>query len=47
MRKQGQAKEKQEKKEDRRPILKKLCAAHLQSFRGQHSEKMKDSAHGN
>ena len=30
--------------EDRRPLLEKLCAALLQSFRGQHSEKMKGSA---
>ena len=35
--------------EERRqlPILKKLCAALLQSFRGQHGKKMKGSAHGN
>ena len=35
------------KSENRRPILKKLCAALLRSFRGQHSEKMKGSARGN
>ena len=32
--------ERQEKREDKRPILKRLCAALLQSFRGQHGEKM-------
>ena len=36
-----------EKRENKRPILKKLCAALLRSFRGQHSEKMKRSARGN
>ena len=36
-----------EKRENRRPILKKLCAALLRSFRGQHSEKIKGSAWGN
>ena len=35
------------KRENKRPILKKLCAALLRSFRGQHSEKMKGSARGN
>ena len=35
------------KRENRRPILRKLCAAFLRSFRGQHSEKMKGSAWGN
>ena len=35
------------KRENRRPILKKLCADLLRSFRGQHSEKMKGSAQGN
>ena len=34
-------------RENRQPILKKLCAALLRSFRGQHSEKMKGSAQGN
>ena len=34
-------------RENRRPISKKLCAALLRSFRGQHSEKMKESARGN
>ena len=34
-------------RENRRPILKKLCADLLRSFRGQHSEKMKGSAQGN
>ena len=39
----------QEKREReyRRPILRKLCAALLWSFRGQHSKKMKGSARGN
>ena len=35
------------KSENKRPILKKLCAALLRSFRGQHSEKMKGSVRGN
>ena len=35
------------KRENKRPILKKLCAALLRSFRGQHSKKMKGSARGN
>ena len=35
------------KSENRRPILKMLCAALLRSFRGQHSEKMNGSAWGN
>ena len=49
MRKRRRAGEGQEKRksENRRPILKKLCAALLQSFRGQHSKKMKGSARGN
>ena len=34
-------------RENRRPILRKLCAALLRSFTGQHSEKMKGSARGN
>ena len=34
------ARERQEKREDRRPILKKLRGALLRSFRGQHGEKM-------
>ena len=42
--KQGQEKR---KRENKRPILKKLCAALLRSFRWQHSEKMKGSARGN
>ena len=33
-----------QERENRRPILKKLCAALLRSFRGQHGEKMKGSA---
>ena len=40
MRRRRRARERQEKRKDRRPILKKLCAALLRSFRGQHSEKM-------
>ena len=47
MRRRIRAKEKQEKREDRRPILKRLCATLLQSFRGQHCKKMKGSAWGN
>ena len=48
MRRRRRAREEQEKRksENRPPILKKLCAALLQSFRGQHSEKMKGSARG-
>ena len=34
------AREKQEKREDSRPILRKLRAAFLRSFRGLHGEKM-------
>ena len=40
-------KSRRKKSENRQPILKKLCAALLQSFRGQHSKKMKGSAQGN
>ena len=49
MRRRRRAREGQEKRKraNRRPILKKLCAALLRSFRGQHSEKMKGSARGN
>ena len=49
MRRRRRAREGQQerKSENRRPILKKLCAALLRSFRGQHSEKMKGSARGN
>ena len=49
MRRRRRAKEGQEKKEreNKRPILKKLCAALLRLFKGQHSEKMKWSALGN
>ena len=35
-----QARERQKKREDKRPILKRPSAALLQSFRGQHGEKM-------
>ena len=41
MRRQKRARERQEKREDRRPILMKLYAALLRSFRGQHGEKIK------
>ena len=34
-------------RENKRPILNKLCDALPRSFRGQHSEKMKGSARGN
>ena len=49
MRRRRQAREWQEKREreNRRPTLKMLCAALLRLFRGQHSEKMKESARGN
>ena len=49
MRRPSREREGQEKRkrENRRPILKKLCAAVLRLFRGQHSEKMKESARGN
>ena len=47
MRRQKRAVEGKEKRENRRPILRKLCDALLQSFRGQHSEKMKGIARGN
>ena len=40
MRRQRWARERQEKREDRRLILKKLCAALLRSFRRQHREKI-------
>ena len=43
MRRRGRAREGQEKREDRRPILKKLCAALLRWFKRQHGEKMKES----
>ena len=43
MAREGQEKR---KRENKRPILKKLCAALLQSLRGQHSEKIKGSARG-
>ena len=49
MRRRRRAREGQEKRkrENKQPILKKLCAALLRSFRGQHIEKMKRSARGN
>ena len=42
-RRKGQEKR---KRENRRPILKKLCAALLRLFRGQHSEKMNGECPG-
>ena len=49
MSRRRRAREGQEKRkrEDRRPIPKKLCATLLRSFRGQHSKKIKGSAQGN
>ena len=49
MRRRRRAREGREerKRENKRPILNKLCAALLRSFRGQHNEKMKGSALGN
>ena len=49
MRRRRRAREGQgkRKRENRRPILKKLCAALLRWFRGQHSKNMKGSARGN
>ena len=48
MRRRGRARVGQErrKSENRRPILKMLCAALLRSFRGQHSEKMNGESPG-
>ena len=48
MNRRRRAREGQEKRkrENRQPILKKLCAALLRLYRGQHSEKMKGSAWG-
>ena len=45
--KKGKRRAGEKKRENKRLILKKLCAALLWSFRGQHSEKMKGSARGN
>ena len=49
MRRRRRAREgqKKRKRESSQPFLKKLCAALLRSFRGQHSKKMKRSAWGN
>ena len=47
MRRRRRARERQEKRENKRSILEKLRAALLRSFRGQHSEKMKGSVWGN
>ena len=44
--KKGKRRAGEKKRENRRPILKKLCAALLRSFRGQHNEKTKGSARG-
>ena len=46
MRRQRREREGQEKRENRRPIL-KLCAALQRSFKWQHSKKMKGSIRGN
>ena len=40
MRRRRRSRERQEKRKDRRPILKKLRAALLRSFRGMYCEKM-------
>ena len=40
MRRRIRARKRQEKREDRRPILKRLCAGLLRLFMGQHGEKM-------
>ena len=40
MRRRRRARDRQKKREDRRPILKRLRAALLRSFRGQHGEKI-------
>ena len=45
--KENEETKKGRRRENRRPILRKLCAALLRSFRGQHSEKMNGSAQGN
>ena len=49
MRRRRRAREgqKKRKRENKRPILKELCAALLRSYRGQHSKKIKGSAWGN
>ena len=49
MRRRRGARERQEKREreKQRPVLEKLSAALLRSFRGQHSEKTKGSVRGN
>ena len=45
-RRRARAGQEKRKSENRRPILKKLCAVLLRSFREEHSEKMKGSARG-
>ena len=45
--KMGKRREGEKRKKNRRPILRKLCAALLRPFREQHNEKMKGSARGN
>ena len=45
--KKGKRRVGEKKKRKQTPILKKLCAALLRSFRGQHSKKIKGSAWGN
>ena len=45
--KKGKRGQEKRKRENRRPILRKLCAALVRSFREQHSEKIKGRARGN
>ena len=45
--KKGKRRKGEKKRKNWRPILKELCAALLRSFRGQHSEKIKERARGN
>ena len=48
MRRRRRAIERQEKRKDKQPVLKKLRAVFLlRSFRGQHGEKMEESAWDN
>ena len=44
--KKGKRRAGERERKNRRPILKKLCAALLRSFRGQHSEKNSSSNKG-
>ena len=45
--KTGKKRAGKERRENRQPVLKKLCAALLRLFRRQHSEKRMGSARGN